>query len=171
MEETDSLPGILRIRQQGQNQIRTDSHSYLYFVMADAGEDSNPHPKREPEDPTGKKYAAGRVADEADREPIDLTIVLVDTSGQAAALPLSAYSYLSRQLEPKLMKADFMTDIAKSDIVFQVFFFPLSTFREKNSMLDISCIQEIRYVFDRTEEGVVAIDNIGFWKDRISAAF
>jgi hypothetical protein len=159
MEETDSLPGMLRIRQQGENQIRTDSHSYLYFVMADAGEG-----------PAKKRYAARRVADGGRRGPIDLTIVLVDSAGQAAALPLSTYSYLSKQLEPKLMKADFMTDIAKSDMVFQVFFFPLSTFKRKNAMLDISCIQEIRYVFDRTEEGVVAIDNIGFWKDCISAA-
>lgn len=159
-QETNSLPGVLQIRQQGENQIRTDSHSYLYFVMADAGED-----------PARKRYAARRVAGDGKRGPIDLTIVLVDSAGQDAALPLSAYSYLPRQLEPKIMKADFMTDIAKSDMLFQVFFFPLSTFKRNNSMLDINCIQEIRYVFDRTEEGVVAIDNIGFWKDCISAAF
>ena len=154
--------------------------------MADAKENSNPHPEEE-ENPN-KKGNSNKQADESGsneesvddkeetedkekKEPIDLTIILVDSAGQAAALPLSAYSYLSRQLEPKLMKADFMTDVAKSDLVFQVFFYPLSTFREQNSRLDIGYIQEIRFVFDRTEEGVVVIDNIGFWKDQLNAAF
>jgi cobalamin biosynthesis protein CobT len=154
--------------------------------MADAKENSNPHPEEE-ENPN-KKENSNKQADESgsneesvddkeeteDKEkkgPIDLTIILVDSAGQAAALPLSTYSFLSRQLEPKLMKADFMTDVAKSDLVFQVFFYLLSTFREQNNRLDIGHIQEIRFVFDRTEEGVVVIDNIGFWKDQLNAAF
>ncbi len=162
-EATDSLAGILSIRQQDTNQIVTDSLSYLYFVMADAKENSHPHPDENDKHPEGS-------GDNEKKEPIDLTIILVDSAGQAAALPLSAYSYLSRQLEPKLMKADFMTDIARSELVFQVFFYPLTAFRDQNTMLDIRSIQEIRFVFDRTEEGVVVIDNIGFWKDLVNAA-
>ncbi|MCK4855963.1 MAG: hypothetical protein KAT31_16905, partial [Bacteroidales bacterium] len=125
LEETDSLPGVLSIRQQGANQISTDENSYLYFVMADAKENSNPHPEEEEENPN-KKGNYNKQNDESGsneesaeeeekKEPIDLTMVLVDSAGQAAALPLSTYSFLSRQLEPKLMKADFMTDVAKSD--------------------------------------------------------
>jgi hypothetical protein len=144
LEETDFLPGMLSIRQRGSNQILTDRHSYLYFTMADAGEITE--------------------------APIDLTIILVDSSGQVAAMPLSAYSYLSRQLEPKLMKADFMTDVPKSEPVFQVFFYPLSAFREQNPALDTGEIEEIRFVFDRTEKGVVILDNIGFWRDHVNAA-
>jgi hypothetical protein len=170
LEETDSLPGVLSIRQQGSNKIRTDSHSYLYFVMAEAKEKSNPHPKEEEENQDKKGDPERQAEDKEKKEPIDLTIVLVDSAGQAAALPLSAYSYLSRQLAPKIMKADFMTDVAKSDLVFQVFFYPLSAFREQNTRLDIGRIQEIRFIFDRTEEGVVVIDNIGFWEDKLNAA-
>ena len=182
LEATDSMPGVLSIRQQGENQIRTDSHSHLYFVMADAKESANPHPDEKKEgtgiknsheqaDESGNnEKSAEDEEDEEKKDPIDLTIVLVDSAGQTAALPLSAYSYLSRQLEPKLMKADFMTDIAKSDLVFQVFFYPLKAFREQNTQLDIENIQEIRFLFDRTEEGVVIIDNIGFWKDQMNAA-
>ena len=139
--------------------------------MAEARENSNPYPKDDEENPDKKENPESQTEDEKKKEPIDLTIVLCDAEGQAAALPLSAYSYLSRQLEPKLMKADFMTDFAKSDLVFQVFFYPLSTFKEQNTLLDIGHIQEIRFVFDRTEEGVVVIDNIGFWKDQANAAF
>ena len=159
LEETDSLPGVLSIRQLGSNQIMTDGGSYLYFVMADAGEPSSPGENSQ------------KKAEEGEPEvPIDLTITLVDSSGQAAAMPLSAYSYLSRQLEPKLMKAGFMTDIAKSEPVFQVFFYPLFHFREQNPAFDTGEIEEIRFVFDRTEEGVVIIDNIGFWRDHGNAA-
>jgi hypothetical protein len=180
LEATDSLPGLLSIRQQGANQIRTGDHSYLYFVMADAKESANPHPVEDNEG-TGTENSHAQADESVNNEasaeeekerkgPIDLTIVVVDSAGQTAALPLSAYSYLSRQLEPKLMKADFMTDIAKSDLVFQVFFYPLIAFREQNTQLDIGCIQEIRFLFDKTEEGVVVIDNIGFWKNQLNAA-
>jgi len=169
-KSTDSLPGVLNIMQPGENQISTDENSYLYFVMADARENSNPHPGEEEENPANKENSHKHAEDEEKKEPIDLTIVLVDSAGQVADLPLSTYSYLSRQLEPKLMKADFMTDVAKSDLVFQVFFYPLSAFREQNSGLDIGHINEIRFVFNRTEEGVVVIDNIGFWKNRVNAA-
>ncbi len=173
LKETDSLPGVLNVRQPGKQRIGTDSNSYLYFVMADANENSNPYPNEEEEniaDDENSQDQTDSSDGEEKKEPIDLTIVLVDTSGQVAALPLSTYSYLSRQLEPKIMKADFMTDVAKSDLVFQVFFLPLSRFREQNARLDIQHIQEIRFVFDRTAEGVVVIDNIGFWKGPENAA-
>ena len=164
---SDSLPGMLMIRQKGEAMIATDEQSYLYFVMADAKEDPNPG--------SGEVDAAnpGDGSDDAvsdEKKPIDLTLVLVDADGLTAALPLSACSYLSRQLEPKLMKADFMDDVERSDLVFQAFFYPLSKFREQNRSLDLTRIQEIRFVFDRTAKGVVAVDNIGFWKDMLDAA-
>jgi hypothetical protein len=191
LEETDSLPGVLSIIQHEEHKVRTDNNSYLYFVMADAKENSNPNPKEEKKDDQGsdnesednnkndrieettredsaKDEKEGR--DKEKKEPIDLTIRLVDSTGQAAALPLSSYSYLSRQLEPELMKAEFMTDVARSDLVFQVFFYPLSSFKDQNSNLDTGQIKEIRFVFDRTEEGVVVIDNIGFWKNQVNVA-
>jgi hypothetical protein len=166
LEETDSLPGKICIRQSMQERISTDEQSYLYFVMADAKEDSNPNPR---DDKTEDTTAVSNEKEPAEA-PIDLTLVLSDSAGQVSALPLSAYSYLSRQLEPKLMKADFMTDVAPSDLVFQVFFYSLSAFREQNPGLDIGCIEEIRFVFDRARKGVVVIDNIGFWKDHRNAA-
>ena len=39
----------------------------------------------------------------------------------------------------------------------------LKDFVEENPMLDPTCINEIRFIFDKTGEGVVIIDNIGFW--------
>jgi hypothetical protein len=178
----DSLPGVLIIRHPRAFPVRADSLTYLYFVMADARENPNPYPaKDEGEDPVtetekrmmenpGPAEDKDKNKSEDKKEPIDLSIVIIDAAGNQSALPLSSYSFLSRQLEPKLMKADFMTDIDGSDLVFQVFFYPLSSFRDINDTLDIGHIREIQFVFDRTEEGVVVIDNIGFWKDPLNAA-
>jgi hypothetical protein len=141
--------------------------------MADANESSNPYPADKGEGTEEKNNQAENEENKAEKKksPIDLSIMLVDSAGRSATIPLSAYSGLSRQLEPKLMKADFMTDVAKSDLVFQAFFYPMSLFREQNADLDVGRISEIRFLFDRTDEGVVVIDNIGFWDDKENAAF
>jgi hypothetical protein len=101
---------------------------------------------------------------EEKKDSLDFTIVLKDTNNCTIQLPLSHYSYLQPQLEAKIMKADFMTKEAKSEIVFQTFFFPINDFKKKNPGFNPGGIKEIGFVFDRTEEGVVLIDNIGFWK-------
>ena len=146
--------------------------------MAESTESSNPNPEEEEEEEESEDSNSddndeeknikeekdkGDEEEEEEKEPLDLTIQVKDTSDYTAQLPLSHYSFLQPQLEAKLMKADFMTDIAKSEIVFQTFFFPLKDFVEENPMLDPSCIDEIRFIFDKTGEGVVIIDDIGFW--------
>jgi hypothetical protein len=60
------------------------------------------------------------------------------------------------------MKADFLTKNAKSEIVFQTIFIPLAGFRELNEAFEPSGIREIKFIFDRTPEGVLVFDNIGF---------
>jgi hypothetical protein len=164
LDETDSLPGVLNIHQPVKHIIETGENSYLYFTMADAKENSNPYPDGDGQTQNGQMDHE-KTSVEDKKEPLDLTVVLVDSAGNSAKLPLSSYSFLSRQLVPKLMKADFMTDVAKSDLVFQAFFFPLENFRKQNDKLEITRIHEIRFVFDRSEEGVVVIDNIGFWQN------
>ena len=97
------------------------------------------------------------------KDSLDFTIVLKDYHGNSVQLPLSQYSYLQPQLEAKIMKADFMTKTAKSEIVFQTFFLPLADFKEKNPAFTPDNIKEISFVFNKTGEGVIVIDNIGFW--------
>lgn len=104
--------------------------------------------------------------DEEKKDSLDFTIVLKDANNCTVPLPLSHYSYLQPQLEAKIMKAGFMTKEAKSEIVFQTFFFAVKDFKKENPNFMIEGIKEISFVFDRTEEGVVVIDNIGFWKKR-----
>jgi hypothetical protein len=174
---------MLTLVKTGEDTLRADSSSYLYFVLADARENSNPHPKKE--DSAGKNKNNNRnvknnteqketdkekrkdketADDEEDKDPYDLTIILTDVKGDTASLPLSHFRHLQRQIEAKLMKADFMYDGPESEIVFQSYFFPLADFAMKNPGLNIMKIQKIQFLFNRTEEGVLVIDNIGYWR-------
>ena len=138
----------------------TDISSRLIFSIAESKESSNPHP-----DSTDNNK--GKLKDKKEgekKDSLDFTIVLKDNNNYIVQLPLSHYSYLQSQLEAKIMKADLMTKTAKSEIVFQTFFLPLADFKEKNPAFNPDAIKEISFVFDRTGEGVIVIDNIGFWR-------
>ena len=41
---------------------------------------------------------------------------------------------------------------------------PLSEFIQSNPEIDPKNIETIRFIFDRTEEGVIILDDIGFWR-------
>ena len=166
-KETDSIPGIFTIVKTGTDSLKTDSAAYLYFVIADAREDSNPYPGEEKDtihDRIDFKKIKTEIGENEEKEPYDLTILITDANGNSASLPLSHFKHLQRQIETKLMKADFMSDEANSELVFQAYFFPLADFQDRNHGLEIESIQRIQFIFDRTAEGVVVIDNIGFWR-------
>ena len=57
-----------------------------------------------------------------------------------------------------------MMDEKESEKVFQTFYFPAEDLQQINPGFNISGLEEIRFVFDKTESGVVNIDNIGFMK-------
>ena len=100
--------------------------------------------------------------DEEDEEPIDLTIELADRAGNRAQLPLSHQAPLQRQLEARTAKG-FLTDPRKSsEPVLQGYELPLEAFVEVNPDFDPTALASIRFVFDRTEEGVVILDHLGF---------
>jgi hypothetical protein len=40
---------------------------------------------------------------------------------------------------------------------------PLADFKRINAVFDPAGIKEISFVYDRTPDGVIVIDNIGFW--------
>jgi len=96
------------------------------------------------------------------REPLDLTVRLVDAAGEVADIPLSRFSYLQPQLKVELSKTFFDDPEKQSEPVFQSFAFPLEWFVEVNPALDTAQIQALEFVFDRTEKGVVIIDSVGF---------
>jgi hypothetical protein len=99
---------------------------------------------------------------DAPREPLDLTVRLVDAGGEVAEIPLSRFSYVQPQLEVELSKTFFDDPERQSEPVSQRFAFPLAWFVEVNPALDATRIHSLEFVFDRTEKGVVIIDSVGF---------
>jgi hypothetical protein len=96
------------------------------------------------------------------REPIDLTVRLVDAAGEVAELALSRFSMVQPQLEVQLRKAFLEAPDSESEAVFQSFLFPLQWFIEANPALDASRPSRLELVFDRTASGVVILDSVGF---------
>lgn len=154
--------------------IALDSSSALVFSLAESKESANPksegkwvknhdNEKKDPSKKDDKKTAAKDDKDKV-KDPIDFTIQLTDYSGQKVSFPLSRFSSLQRAIEVVIMKTDFVTDDKQSEKVFQTFYFPVTDFLSINPYFTISEIEEITFVFDKSESGVVSFDNIGFMK-------
>jgi dienelactone hydrolase len=160
-----------------------DSTAALVFSMAESKEETNPKTKgkwvveaeekaevevedkaevkdkdedkvkKEDEEKDKKKQAA---------KPLDLTIELTDQHGQMVRFPLSRFSALQRGLEVRIWKMDFLKGKKESEKIFQKFIFPLAELQVLNPTFSIRQLQQIRFVFDRSENGVVVLDNVGF---------
>ncbi len=99
---------------------------------------------------------------EGNPTPIDFSINLADINKQQAILPLSKISLLQPEMDIKIYKLDFLPNQPTSEIVFQTHLFNLADFQEMNTAFDVSQINTISLVFDKTSSGSIAIDNIGF---------
>jgi dienelactone hydrolase len=99
-----------------------------------------------------------------DDEPqlIDFTIRLADESGTMLEFPLSQCAPLQPRLRRQLTKLKFMQTAAESENILQFFYFPLEEFAHAHPDFDFQQVESITFIFDRTPEGVVAINNIGF---------
>jgi dienelactone hydrolase len=101
-------------------------------------------------------------ANEASPSSIDLTLELVDKGSNTARLPLSHYAFLQPRIESHIFKADWLSSQPSSEIVFQNFEFPLSDFVQANPAFDPGALAAVRLVFDRTPQGAVYLDDVGF---------
>lgn len=99
--------------------------------------------------------------------PIDLTIKVVDERGNEASLPLSYFSYIQPKLEGRIGKKDFFYIFPISEVVFQLFEFNLLEFKKINSDFEPTLLSKVFFVFDKTEKGVVVLDNIGIRQTEI----
>jgi dienelactone hydrolase len=179
----DSLLATYSIRLPQQQE---DSTAVLVFAMAESNEDSNPKASGKwvanSENNIGNNTPntinnqsnineSNTIVDKTDKEsddeetaktPIDFTIQLTDAGGETVAFYLSRFSALQRTLEVTLFKVDGLLNEKESERVFQTFYYPLEGLRELNYAFDITHITDIRFIFDKSSEGVVIIDNIGF---------
>ncbi len=157
-----------------------DSTTVFVFSMAESTESSNPKAEgkwvnnNNEEEEEEKQFDEGETEeedteteeneDDEPKKPLDFTISLKDSTGQVVRFPLSNFSALQREIEPVLWKMDFLTGDTSSEQVFQLFYFPFYAMREINPNFNPSSIENIEFIFDKSKNGVVAIDNIGFMK-------
>ena len=95
---------------------------------------------------------------------IEFSIILIDDSGEQVNFLSSDFSFLQERLDVAIKKTDFLTNSIKRKKMFQSFSFPLLNIKKLNNRFNLSKLNSIYFVFDKTEKGVVMIDKIGFMK-------
>ncbi len=163
--------------------ITTNKQSKLIFSLAETTERADPPGKNGQEsDEATEVQETEPISDEHDEndennenqqieiqedtnkedEFIDFTIRLTDTNGAFLEFPLSSFSPVQPTLKRKFTKLSSMQNPAESEIILQYFYFPLGQFAEDHPDFDFENINSVRLIFDITQEGVVAVNNIGF---------
>lgn len=96
--------------------------------------------------------------------PMDLTVEVVDAAGRSARVALGRYGPIRRPLETwVLRRRDEERERFQNpwELILQTYSIPLRDFTALEPALDLRRLAEIRFVFDRTEAGEVAIDQVG----------
>ncbi|MEM7344718.1 MAG: MFS transporter, partial [Chloroflexota bacterium] len=103
----------------------------------------------------------GRVLEwgEGQEASTDLTIELVDQTGETAHLPLTTFWPLVPTYKVTVYKS--LLSNGGSEAIPQSFVFPLTTFEAENSAFDATQLKTIRFIFDKTPKGRIILDNIG----------
>jgi dienelactone hydrolase len=142
-----SIPALYTIRLPGEDILSLSGEETLIFHLADPNQDpasENPPVERAP------------------RQPLDFTILLRDSSGETARLPLSQYRMVQSQLPAQLFKAGLFEKNPSSEPVLQSFAIPLADFTAANPAFDPARLTAVSFVFDRTRPGSLIIESVGF---------
>jgi dienelactone hydrolase len=148
--------------------------SLLVFSLADSGEDA-PDPKETGKKKKKEKSDAEKEKEEKEqeareerdkkegKEPLDLSIELVAADGSTVRLPLSRFRALPVPLESHFTKLPDEEELYGDawEPVLQTFELPLRAFAEAKPGFDPAALRAVRFVFDRSPEGVVIVDDVG----------
>ncbi len=99
------------------------------------------------------------------KDPVDLTLELVDQAGRMARLPLSRYSALQPVLKIRFTKWPLLEKLVYNRAwqpTFQTFELPLSLFQATDPGWSPEGLKTLRMRFDRTPKGVIILDRVGF---------
>jgi hypothetical protein len=150
-------------------QWQLNGKARLAFSAADTDEDPHQAEVKDEKKDSGegekeKKKVSDKEKDKK-RDPIDLTLELVSRDGTAARLALSRFLPIQPALKVKFTKWDYIeSEFYKkpNETVFQSFEIPLEEFTRAAPAFDPSRLKTIRFRFDRTKKGMIALDEIGF---------
>ena len=93
---------------------------------------------------------------------LDFSVMITDTNGQAARVQLSDFAIIYAQgaLGYRIDKTPLPSQFAESELVLDTVRIPMARFAEVNERIDLSSITLVQFVFDRTEAGVLALDDV-----------
>jgi dienelactone hydrolase len=162
----------VRLPQPLPKDCKVGNGTALVLSLADADQEPpNPKVKRgETLSESEKKAEAEKKKKRREREkkegkePLDFTVELVAADGTVARLPLSRFHPLSVPLESHFTKLEDESDLYGKawEPVLQTFELPLAAFTAAKPGFTPAALREIRLVFDRSPEGVVILDDLGF---------
>jgi hypothetical protein len=98
---------------------------------------------------------------EEGRQPLDWSIVLTDAEGVEARLPLSHDQPLYPQIKNYTRRYGVLSSTPSSEVVMRRYHFPLKDFVAVSPRLDLNRLRSIRFDFDRSPRGVIALDDVG----------
>jgi dienelactone hydrolase len=110
-----------------------------------------------------KKEAQDKKKDDPTRPvPLDLTVELTSANGASVRLPLSRFRAMPVMLTARMTKLWSEVGVYEkpSEPVLQSFVLPFSAFAEADARFDPAALAVIRLIFDRSPEGVVALDDV-----------
>jgi dienelactone hydrolase len=142
--------------------VETKPEDVLAFHLADAKQDPSPPLDEDKAGKEEKKDAPKKEEAKKDEapKPIDFTVELEDAQGHTARLALAHFRLLQPRIEAQVAKAAWLSSEKSSELVFDSFELPLAAFREASPGLDPSRLRAVRFLFDRTEKGVVVLDDL-----------
>ncbi len=124
----------------------------LVFSAADAGIGSLPK---------GFKPPKPKVKTKDVKAPLDWTVVLVDAKGAEARVPLSRDQVLYPQIKGMTRAFPEIDGAKASEVVMRRYRLPLAAFAAANPALDLASLKAVRFDFDRSMRGVIALDDVG----------
>ncbi len=161
--DTDSSARYtVTLNEESTASLRLDIETVLVFSIADTGD--SPPVEDENEDSDADKEEEEADDENEEPEPVDLTVEVEIADGTTASIPLSAVRRLAPPLESRFSKmpTEGWAWGRAWEPALQTVEIPLSLFSNQIPEFDPASITAIALVFDRTPEGMVIVDDIGF---------
>jgi len=153
--------------------LALDENTAVVFSIADTGDsppledDEDTETDNNKDDAEDKEKGEDEDKDKDEKpEPVDLTIEMVLADGRTASIPLSSVRQLVPPLKSRFSKmpTEEWAFGGAWEPILQTVEIPLSIFIDEMPDFDPSMVSAISLLFDRTPEGMVIVDDIGFAK-------
>lgn len=133
-----------------------DESEVISLSLSDAGVGTLPSDWQEPEQRNDTDHDEPADAE----QPLDWTVRLTDRNGGTASLLLSHDQALYPPVNALPRRASFLDGSEPADTLYRRFELPLDDFLSVNPSLDVASLMRIEFIFDRSERGSIAIDDL-----------